>query len=59
MKSSDIFYSLTIEDLQSVAVDSLGRELSEAEILVVIPRVEERIAWYDIIDDAIQQIGIA
>lgn len=55
MKAEDIFYSLTVEDIQNVAHDSVGRSLSEEEINRVIPIVEKRIAWYDIIDNAIGQ----
>jgi len=55
MKDEDIIYSLAIEDIQNVAQDSLGRNLSEDEVTKVVRSVENRIAWYDIIGDAIRE----
>ena len=55
MKDSDIFYSLTITDIQQVAEESLDRRLTEDEIETVIPRIEERITWFDVIDDVIRE----
>ena len=56
MNKSELFYKLSIEDIQDVAMDSLERELSEEELLKVIPIVEKNIPWFDIIDDAITEI---
>ena len=55
MKDSDIFYSLTITDIHQVAEESLDRRLTEDEIETVIPRIEERITWFDVIDDVIRE----
>lgn len=55
MKDTDVFYSLEISDIQSVAQDSVGRDLSISEVEKVISEVEKRIPWYDIIDDAIAE----
>ena len=55
MKDSDVFYTLTITDIQQVAEASLDRRLTEDEIEKVIPRIEERITWFDIIDDVIRE----
>lgn len=52
----EIFYSLTIDDIQNVALESVGRSLSTNEIKSVIPIVEKRIAWYDIINDSIDEV---
>lgn len=51
--NKDIFYSLTIEDIQTVAQESVGRTLTEEEIKRVVPIVEKRIPWFDILDDSI------
>jgi len=55
MNDSDIFYSLTITDLQHVAEESLNRQLTENEMKTVIRRIEERISWFDVVDDAIRE----
>lgn len=58
MTNSENFYSLSIEDIQNVAQDCLGRDLSDAEVVAVIPEIEKRIEWYDAICDSIaQKIG--
>ncbi len=58
MKNSDNFYSLNIEDIQNVAQDCLGRDLTDREVAAVIPEIEKRIEWYDAICDSIvQKIG--
>ena len=56
MKNAEIFYSLTIEDIQNVAEESLQRNLSDEEVRKVIPFVEQQISWHDIIDDAINRV---
>ncbi|MGH9949710.1 MAG: hypothetical protein ACRD6X_21285 [Pyrinomonadaceae bacterium] len=58
MKSSDIFYSLTIQDIHMVAEESLERRLSEDEIIQVIPVVENLIDWHSAISDAIRLTAV-
>ena len=53
MKSSDIFYSLAVEDIQIVALDRLNRTLTVDELSAVIPKIEDSIPWFEIIDTAI------
>lgn len=53
MKSDEIIYSLTVEDIQTVAMETLGRELSKAEIKKIIEPIHERLPWFDAIEDAI------
>jgi hypothetical protein len=53
MKRPDIFYSLTVEDIQQVATESLNRDLSDDELQKVISLVEKKMPWYDIIDESI------
>ena len=55
----DIFYSLNTADLETVADDVIGRELSKAEMEKLKLNVSKRIAWYDIIEMAIMdEIGV-
>ncbi len=53
MRNSKKFYSLCIEDIQNVAQDCLERPLSDVEVAAVIPEIEKRIPWYDVIHDSI------
>lgn len=50
-----IIYQLTVEDLQNVADDTLGRKLSEKEIAVLEDKIGDYINWYDSIYSAIIQ----
>ena len=59
MRNSDTFYQLTIGDVQHVAVESIGRDLTEDELNQVISRVEDRIEWFNTIEDAISEIDAA
>lgn len=52
----DVFYSLSTEDIQNVANDLFGRNLTEAEIKEVIPLIEDRMNWYDCIEDCILEV---
>ena len=45
----EIFYSLNIEDIQTVAIEATGRELNDDEIENVIDLIYEKINWYDAI----------
>ena len=56
MKDQEIFYSLSVGDIQTVALNSIQRQLSEREVNNVITEVEKRIAWFDIIDDSINDV---
>lgn len=48
-----VIYQLTVEDLQEVADDALGRELSEKEIAILEEKIGDLINWYDAIHSAI------
>jgi hypothetical protein len=50
---SDIFYSLNIEDIQTVAIQETGRELTDDEIENVKDLIGEKINWYDAILNSI------
>ena len=56
MKDSEIVYSLSIADIQQVAVETLGRALSEAEILTVVPTIEENLPWFEIVARSIESV---
>ena len=49
----EIFYYLTVEDIQSVATETIDRELTFNEIEMIKESIAERINWYDAIYYAI------
>jgi len=55
MKNNSIVYSLTIEDIQTVANEELGRDLSSQEIENVKDTIAEKINWFDAISDSINE----
>ncbi len=50
-----IVYQLTIEDLLTVAKETLDRELTEQEIQVLEEKIGDHIDWYGAIQSAIWQ----
>ncbi|MGA2622969.1 MAG: hypothetical protein ABSF91_03870 [Bacteroidota bacterium] len=48
-----IVYSLNVEDIQTVANQELGRDLTLKEIEVVERELGDYIPWFDIISDLI------
>jgi hypothetical protein len=53
MRSNKIFYSLNIKDIQTVALDTLERKLTDEEIKEILDPIADRIAWYDAIQNVI------
>jgi hypothetical protein len=53
-----IVYQLTVEDLQTVAKEELGRELTEKETLLVEDKLADKIAWYEAIYNTINELNI-
>ncbi len=49
----NIVYSLNIEDIQTVALEEIGRKLTAKEIEKIKDVIAENINWYDAILDAI------
>jgi hypothetical protein len=45
----EVFYSLNIGDIQTVAIEATGRELNDDEIESLIDLICEKINWYDAI----------
>ena len=59
MDREEIFYSLNVEDIQTVALQEYGRELDEIEVKKVIAVVEDSINWFEIIDYVIEdELGL-
>lgn len=55
MKKNTIIYSLTVEDIQTVANQELERNLSHNEISKIIETIAQKINWYDAISDSINE----
>jgi hypothetical protein len=53
---NDIFYSLNVEDIQTVAVEEIDRELTDDEIEKIIDSIAEKISWYDAIAESINEV---
>lgn len=51
-----IYYKLTLEDVQNVAMKELDRELTRKELMKIEDLIAERIPWYDAITFAIQEL---
>ena len=55
MKNNKIIYSLTVEDIQTVANQEIERNLSSEEIEKIIETIAEKINWYGAIADSINE----
>jgi hypothetical protein len=53
-----VIYQLTVEDLQTVAQEALGRDLTEKEVLFVENQLADTIDWYAAIYNAINELNI-
>ena len=56
MKKNEVFYELSVEDIQEVAEQELDRELSPEEIKYVEGKVGDYIPWFDAISLAINEM---
>jgi uncharacterized membrane protein len=56
MKREKAIYQLTIEDVQNIALEDFGRELSDQEMESIIDKIADRIPWYDAIYHSISEI---
>ncbi|MHB8174418.1 MAG: hypothetical protein ACYDFU_08190 [Nitrospirota bacterium] len=45
-----IIYSLSIEDVQTVAEEKFGRKLTVTELKTVEDKIGDHITWYEIIE---------
>ena len=56
---NEIVYSLNIEDIQTVAIQEIDKELTGDEIEKIKDLIGEKINWYDAIyDSIIEKIGL-
>lgn len=55
-KKDEIVYGITLSDIQDVADQELGRELTPEEIALIRDRIEEKIHWYDAIAESIDEL---
>lgn len=46
-----IIYSINIEDVQTVALQELDRELTKDELKIVEEKIGDHVKWYNIISD--------
>ncbi len=53
--NDEIIYSLNIMDIQTVAQQEIGRDLTSGEIEKMKESIAAKINWYDAISDAIYQ----
>ncbi len=57
---SDIVYSLNIEDIQTIAIQEIDRELTDDEIENVKDLIGEKINWHDaILNSIIEKIDLS
>ena len=56
LNRNKIIYSLNVEDIQSVSLEEIGRELSENEVEAIKEPLAENIGWYDAIANAIGRV---
>ncbi len=55
MKKNKIIYSIAIKDVYEVAQEVLDRKLTKEELQFVEDKIGNRIAWYDIIEDILNE----
>ncbi len=55
MKNNQLIYSLTVEDIQTVANQEIERDLLPDEIEKITDAIAEKINWYNAIADSIHQ----
>ena len=54
--SKDVVFELINEDVQEVATEEIGRQLTEKELQTVRTAVEKRFdCWYEFVCDAIEK----
>lgn len=55
IKKNKIVYQLIIEDIQTVATEIIGRELSDEEINKLVDPIAESVSWFEIIENCIKE----
>jgi len=51
----EIFYKLTIEDVQKVAMETIHRKLTPSEIEKISLKIADQIDWYETISITIRE----
>lgn len=54
-KKNKVIYQLTMEDINTVATEIIGRELSAGEIKKLIDPIAESVPWFEIIENNIRE----
>ena len=55
MNSNKIIYKIVVQDIQDVAQEEIDRKLTDDEINKIIDTIGERINWYDVVADSINE----
>ncbi len=53
MRKDKIIYSINIEDVQNVAQQELGRDLTDKELKIVEDKIGDEIDWFETIASVI------
>jgi DNA replicative helicase MCM subunit Mcm2 (Cdc46/Mcm family) len=57
---NEVVYTLNIEDIQTVAVQEIDRELTDDEIEKIKDLISEKINWYDaILNSILEEIKLS
>lgn len=54
--SKEVIYELIVDDIQTVAQEVIDRDLSEEEIAKIKALIGEKINWFDVVEDIINEI---
>lgn len=55
MQAAKLIYKLKVKDVQEVAIETLNRTLTVAEINLISDTIADNIPWFDAIEGAIMQ----
>ena len=57
MKKNKIIYSITVEDVLTVAKESIKRKPTKKELGFIEEKIGDYIEWHDIIDNLLGEFG--
>lgn len=57
MNKDKIIYSINVEDVQTVAEEDLGRELTDDEVKFVEDKIGDYIDWFDTISLILNELN--
>ncbi|GAN32756.1 MAG: hypothetical protein DYG83_01410 [Candidatus Brocadia sp. AMX2] len=58
MHKKKLIHSVNIEDIQNVAEQELGRELTKEELKLVEDKLGDYVGWYEAILHAIDELNL-